>query len=320
MSLLVMGGVTSVFVSTSDSNRRLQGLAEMQDNARFAINYMKGAFQGAAYSGCMAGDTMVTNDLAVDVYSAYARDFTTSMVGYESTGATSWSPGLDGSITSPLGGSDIVTVRGAVGPAVNVQAGMVGTNSAVPISTNHYFAATSPILLVSDCGGTADIFQKTNTAAGTAAHATGTGTNASANLSRVYGPGNIVVPIDTTTFYLRTNTDGINSLYVIEGTGTPMEMVRGVDGMQILYGVTTITGTATANDISANEYVTADNVANWANVVSVRIGLLLSTPATVTRQPDTAVYSVLGTAYGPFGDRRLRRLFDATFSLRNRSL
>jgi len=323
ISLIVMGAVASVFLSSNDTFRRLQGLATIQDNGRFAISFMKGVFQGAAYSGCMTTNTIVKNQLTNP--NAYANDFTVPLAGYESTGVGVWSPVLDAVFTTapapvPLGGNDIVTVRGAVGPAVNVQAGMAGLNAAVPISTNHYFAATNPILLVSDCGGNADIFQKTNAAAGSAAHAAGP--NSSANLSRVYGPGDITVPIDTTSFYLST-INNINSLVVIQG-GQALEMVRGMDGMQILYGVTTATGTGTSADTSANQYLTAQQVVasagGWANVVSVRIAMLLSTPNLSVRQPDTRVYQLLGVPYGPFNDLRMRQQFETTISLRNRSL
>lgn len=318
MTMIVMAAVVQVYRSSADSNRRLQGLAAIQDNARFAISTLQRTIQEAGYTGCMSTNMTVSNQLANPT--SYPNDFAVPMVGYESTGAGVWSQPLDASITLPLAGSDILTVRGAVGAPVNVLSGMTGLNGAVPISTNNSFAATNPKLLVSDCNGFGDIFQKTNTAAGSAAHVSGA-MNASANLSRVYGPSDFAVPVETTTFYLRSpaGAGGVNSLYMIQGGG-PMEMVRGVDGMQILYGEATGAVTGTASDTSANRYLTADQVTDWSKVVSVRIGLLLSTPDPSVRQPDNNIYTVLGAKYGPYGDTRLRRIYETTISLRNRSL
>ena len=47
--------------------------------------------------------------------------------------------------------------------------------------------------------------------------------------------------------------------------------MEGVESMEILYGVDT------DGDDAANYYVTADAVADWAQVVSVRVSLLVAT-------------------------------------------
>jgi hypothetical protein len=67
----------------------------------------------------------------------------------------------------------------------------------------------------------------------------------------------------------------------------------------------------------ANTYGKSDEVTNWANVVTTRVGLLVRTPNNIDTQLDTRVYPVVGTLIGPYNDRRQRRVFTSTVELRN---
>ena len=91
-------------------------------------------------------------------------------------------------------------------------------------------------------------------------------------------------------------------------------LVPGVENMQILYGEDT------SGDLVADRYVSVASVANLDNVVSVRLALLFQTPTTQAGAViDTRTYDMLGTAVGPFNDRRVRRLLVLTVNLRNRT-
>ena len=96
-------------------------------------------------------------------------------------------------------------------------------------------------------------------------------------------------------------------------------LIDGVENMQILYGVDT-----TGNRVP-NAYLAANAVANWANVVSVKLALLFATvDEDFTAPLDPATYQLLNAA--PFDptpvadDRRRRKIVEATVSLRNRQL
>ena len=360
IAMIVLGGVFQIFVKSSDGNRRLEGLAGVLDNGRFAMSFMQSVIQGAGYRGCRAGVTLNNNlnyrSTSLPYDPLYRYDFVRDdgtlnyIIGYDADAdGGKWTPGLDASITKPVVPptasvrSDIITVRGITGPSDVVTAPMATLGDPITLSGNNSFGPGS-ILLISDCNGNADIFQKTNAGAATAAHVTGPAkqlppkppnnapnkppNNAPRELSFAYGTTASVVVFGTTTFYLRKpNPPRVpvvpSSLYVIQGANVPQELVEGVDGMQILYGVTT------NGDTSANQYLTAAQVdaggagpppGLWASVVSVRIALLLRTVREVTRTPDLTVYNLLGAKYGPFNDLRLRRIFTTTIALRNRSL
>lgn len=102
---------------------------------------------------------------------------------------------------------------------------------------------------------------------------------------------------------------------------TCFALVPGVENMQVLYGEDINSGAASPNpDGSIDRWVTAANVTNWDNVLSVRISLLLRTDDRVGTTVDAKSYSMSGTnVYAPGNDTRLRRVFTTVINLRNRT-
>jgi type IV pilus assembly protein PilW len=93
-------------------------------------------------------------------------------------------------------------------------------------------------------------------------------------------------------------------------------LVGNIQDMQITYGVNNNGNVPPA----ASQYMTADAVttANWPNVVSVRIGLLVQSPEdNLVDTPQTYTFNSVTTTPA---DRRLRHVFTSTISLRNRTL
>ena len=83
--------------------------------------------------------------------------------------------------------------------------------------------------------------------------------------------------------------------------------------MQVMYGEDTDA------DFSANRYVVRGSVSNMDNVVSVRIAFLFTTDDYVATTADTRTYTLLNQSYNPTDDRRVRRLYTTTVTLRNRA-
>ena len=323
MALVIMGGVVSIYISSNDSYRRLQGLAEVQSNGRFLMGFLQNEIESAGYMGCQSSSGQLNNDLAS---TSYPYNFAQSIFGSESTGAGAWTPALDGSLLSPLSGNDSITVRGAVDVGLTLTAAMTSRSDNVTVSNNNTLHS-GDILMISDCSGFSDVFQISGvTASGSDslfAHAASAGApgNTTASFFKSYGANASVVPVATTGIYLRQNPNGINSLYVVQpsisNSTNSVEMVQGVDGLQILYGVA-----ASAISPSVVRYVTAKEVNNnnwWNLVMSVRIEALVST-ANPVKVKDGKIYNLLGVTYGPFNDQRLRRKFSTTITLRNRYL
>ena len=99
-----------------------------------------------------------------------------------------------------------------------------------------------------------------------------------------------------------------------ELTMNGIPLIDGVESMQILYGVDT------NSDSQVDAYQNVVAASDWDQVVAVRIGLLLRTLEEIPKGDlDTGTYNVNGTVVDPVDDRRLRRVFTTTISLRNRS-
>jgi hypothetical protein len=140
----------------------------------------------------------------------------------------------------------------------------------------------------------------------------------------------LVGKLTTTTFYIARGASNSPALFQstaiwgANGYAAPqaLELVDGVESMQILYGVDT------GVDGTADTYETADNVTSWQSVVSVSISLLMRssnvTGNAADLSDDTNTYvmagpdAATGVTIDPVNDKRRRRVFNVTLQLRNR--
>ena len=102
------------------------------------------------------------------------------------------------------------------------------------------------------------------------------------------------------TYAIKTSASSQPALYR-QHNGSNVEMIEGVENMQILYGEDT------DNNKTANRYVASDTAGLvMNNVVSVRLTLTLR----------TIEDNVAGVTAN--GDRRIRRTYTTTITIRNR--
>lgn len=319
ISLIVLGGVYQMFSGSTATYRMQEGLSRIQENGRFAMYFLTKDVRQAGYLGCTVNVTNFVN--ALNDSADYLYDFSVGLYGFEARNGT-WMPALDASITNPVPGSDVITIRGAVGSPIFIESSMP-TSSAVlktaPVPPGVIAPIeTGDIVLISDCTTNAAVFQITNFTAsnGNLVRNTGgaeTPGNATKDLGHKFQKGAELVAIATTSYFISTNPSGNPALYKKVGSSPKTEVVEGIQAMQILYGIDN------NNDKNVDSHVAANAVTNWNNVRSVQIGLLVRTINEIRdMEPDNATYNVLGTTFGPFNDRHLRRVFTATIGLRNR--
>jgi type IV pilus assembly protein PilW len=129
------------------------------------------------------------------------------------------------------------------------------------------------------------------------------------------GLGSQVTPIETVIYYIRDSASGRGpALWRLAGNQPPLELVEGVERVEVQYGEDT------NNDQRVDVYRDADVVANWGNVISVSLAVLMRSPdAGGDEAPSTQTFDMLGVAVGPFTDRRPRILFTTTAAVRNRA-
>jgi type IV pilus assembly protein PilW len=178
---------------------------------------------------------------------------------------------------------------------------MPGAGGAIPINANPAGFVAGDLLLISDCQS-ADAF-----AVG-AVDATPSVTPAAA-LTKIYSTGAEVYSLVDTFYYVGTNPAGNRALYRIQNGAAAEELVENVEDMELRFGVDT------NNDFAIDAYVAAGGVANWRQVLSVRLNLVFVSDNSVATGAQP--YVVEGVTI-PAADTRLRQVATATYGLRNR--
>jgi type IV pilus assembly protein PilW len=214
-----------------------------------------------------------------------------------------------------------VTVRRATGETFKVVAHDTGTDD-VEINSGSAIEE-GDVVMIATCKSAA-VFQVTSAVSGTLGHSdqadsySDTPDNSTNDLGTGYANGDLF-QIDTVTYYIRNGNNNRPALYRKIGNSDAQELIQDVEDMQITYGEDT------NMDALVDRYVTADVVANWDNVISVNVNLLLVTPEDNLTPSGPQAYVFNGVKYdgvdGPLpADNRLRRAFSSTITLRNRTL
>ena len=332
ISLLLTVAIGGVFLSSKSSFRYQDALSRVQENARFAMEKMSRDIRIAGYNGC--GSLSTVANVVTGGTGSLWLDLTKPVMGYE--GGVSTFPT---EFSLAVAGTDAIILKG-VDPSTEFA--VINHNAAaasITTTTNTIPAGT--ILIISDCSHTS-IFQMSGPASASHAvivHNTGTGTpgNCTKDLGAscpgstpyTFKPGSSLLSMYANGYYIKpsaTQVNGVsvgNSLWMRsltgQTTGEPadVELINGVENMQIEYGVNTNA------DSSADKYVKADSItaADWANVVSVKISLLLATPATdnnLSSKSQTYTYNGVTTT-ATATDRRVRHVYTSIINLRNRT-
>lgn len=343
LGILLTGGAIQLFVSNRATYGFNEGFARLQENGRFALDTLSYHARLAGYLGCLSN---VPRYNRLGSATALDYDFEDGLAGVEATGTTpgqtfaaaaldppnstnaaDWSgTGLPaGLLGSVIKGSDVLIVRHGSTQSHTLLSPFT-TATAVTADAGAADYDVGDVAIVSDCQK-ATIFQITSVGAIaggiTIGHtATGTPGNALASWTtdEQYGAGAQLLKGETWVFYVGARTGGPPALFqqrLQTGSGTSSalvaeELVEGVETMQVRYGIDA------AQDGTIDSYVTANNVANWEQVATVRVSLLVRSPEEYGTEVDDDTYSVDEVIFNPVDDRRIRQVFTATIAIRNR--
>ncbi|WP_279386525.1 PilW family protein [Motiliproteus coralliicola] len=322
LGLLLTAGILQIFIGSKKTYEFQRELSRIQENGRFAMEFLTRDIRQADFWGCLNDGVNVTSVLDDGkTADAYAAGVAASDALPSST--TGYAPAL-----GPL--SDSITLQGGNGGGIRVTKYSNAEASNIKLDKlDHPKGKTitaGDILMVTDCVN-AVVFQVTNTTVSTQTVAHQSGTEVPGNIAPPDGvPGGLGFGFDTDAtvfdatpvrYWLRKGTSGEPAL--IRGTegddwkNDGVELVEGVENMQFLYGEDT------NGDGVPNYFVPAGNVGNMDNVVSVQVHLLLrSIRNNMLDSPQTDIeyygQSRTATAF----DRYIRRAFTATVALRNR--
>lgn len=308
LGLLLVAGILQIFLASKQTYSTNNALSRVQESGRFAIGFLTDDIRHAGYRGeCISTPNNLLKESGVG-YSADLFDFT-KIVDGRSNESPSW-------VTSRVAG-DVIHVKYAASlPGVTASGNTPANANAISLTTASG-VAQGTIIIVSDPLG-CDIFQNRNNANAHSLSRGSAGTPGNKNpgsnpFSHAYDSSMEILKLQSVSYYIGNNAAGtLRSLRRVNfssGAADDEELIEGVQDMQILYGM------ADSNR-QVSSYVTADNVTNWDNVVSVRIHLLLVSPD-VNVVSENQIIDFNGTPV-TIEDRRLAQVFSTTIGIRNR--
>ncbi len=332
VGLLVMFGVGQIFVQGKRSASVQDEAGRLQEGARYALQLMKRDIQRAGYLGCSHAATLKEN---IVTGGSYVDDLEHFVAGHEGLQG-SWDPPLPTELDDPgtadddvAPGTDVITLRFSDGEGLRMTQpkqpyhfrvhNLSVESGACPDGASSYSGlCVGDLVVVSDC-------TKARTATVESLHLSGGdlsiyhtnpswGDSADMDPRNHFNPAHSYIFKGVTVSYFVHPQDGgggAPALYRKVGNGGAEALVDGVEDMQIRYGVDD------DGDGIPNRFLTADNVADFRQVVAVRIALLLRSIEERLRKPKARTFHLLKKTVTTPADRYLRKVFDTTVQLRN---
>lgn len=311
LSLLLIGGVIQLFLTSKQTYRMNEALANVQESGRLALDSLSRELRMAGYQGC-ADPGSVVSESAILNNSPSANLLQTAITGSEG-GA------------SP----DTLNVQFGSGLAAKLTQNIDLANTSLVADSNPENIGVNDVLMLADCA-TVHMLRVTAVNAGAAdvTFTYGASENDLSKISKIYGPDSTrVMRFNSVTYSVaasgRTNGRG-ETIYSLYRQGlndaNPVELVEGVENLQVQYGERLANGSMRYSDAGTAGL-------DMAKVESVRVGLLMVAMGVVGEQMDNKSYVIAGTTVGPEGsgsavthpvDKHIRRAFNTTITLRNR--
>lgn len=270
---VLMIGIIQVFSSSRAAYQLSEGVARVQENGRFAMDYLQRDIRMAGHFGCVNDQAMMRENPPTlrTTFAAAAHpalDFGVSIQGYEaagsepgdadvslSAGSAVFTPALPAQYAAQMGdavaGSDVIVLRYLAPEGVPVTS--VGGTAANPVfnfessrwNVLQSGVSNPGIFGVGDCMG-ATVFQAQSVTPGAGAVVMGPAPNNTIDLAQVFTPGQAMLyRAENAVYYVASNASGGRSLYRIRflyapNAASPVvnkeELVEGIENMQLLYG------------------------------------------------------------------------------------
>lgn len=304
----MLGVMAKVLLDMKKTSITQVNVQKIQNDINFSMEKLNRDLRGSGFRGCIS-----TYDTSLSwvnfVNASGTTDYKTSMLPIDgSYGSGTFSPALDGSVTalSPINTYDILTIRQTVKDPLVLTTDMVATTSNLVVNSG----ATSnlsvgDLAVISSCSATS-LFK-----VGTVSSTQITATNG-AGIGNLFATGSQIYNYKTITYYV-SNDGSKNNLYRKYGTATPELIVTNIEKFKVLYGLDT------DNDTNVDKYSFANNVSNFKQVVSVKVGIVIKGDDrnTIGTDKSSYKYNFFGTDFTP-NDSILRKVVYINSSLRNK--
>ncbi len=353
LGLFLISSMIAVFLGNKRTSEVNTAMANIQENARFALDSIARDARVAGFQGCidLNSEQLKVRSKTAPVTTGGLRATSTHASVINSDG--SWTP------TSPIGFTPSATFPQVTGThALTLQFGdqrvstldeamiIPGTvipNNALPIKLARPMSElglnVGDLAIISNCD-VGDLFTVTTGSAGSTLVHAATGaddSNASANLTVAYGLNDTlaqtrIMELNTNVYYIgdtgltNANGDVVTALYrqtwPFEASNPPTELIQGVEDLRVSFGIRSNNGTLS--------YLAPDAPGfNPTNIESIQVGILMNSYDRVSQDDDSGTYELAGqpvysaTKYPNAnsvhaGDKRFRLAFNTTIKIRNR--
>jgi type IV pilus assembly protein PilW len=279
LGLIVIGGVLGIFVANSETNRRTDDLARIQENARTTEQFISRSMREAGGNPCGIPPGMnliihnMTEDPADNWWSG-GSDFTSPLTGY--TGGAGFP--ANGSVTMVNGSDAVITVSGNSFAKTVISDTPPG--GSMTVSSREGFSNGDILFACSTTRGYGVVFK--------AGQISASGTQWRVNRATPFGgavagmSATALGRINAEGWFVGNNDRGGTSLFraFIGDGGQPEEIAPDVSGMTITYLLP-----------NGNDYVSANAISNaeWPNVTAAYINLTISRRVSSTQNIDRTV-------------------------------
>ena len=368
LGLAVIAGTIQIYLGTSQTYRVQEAQSRIQENGRYALEVLTRQIRMAGFTGCALSldhsFANVLNDPEDNWWSNFGtfrvQEFQqASLQGFN--GGETFPAQSDGTSSAQrVAGTEALIVISGSNRSYSIDSdnphdpvnSQFTLNNLQDLQTGDIFLVCDSnqisIAQVTDTNTGNDTFDHTDAAGPVPGNCTGSlgspdpaaiqaaGGDPNAidicadAVAYTFGSNAVLTRLTPLAFYIGVSTSGDSrSLFrtrlTVNSSGEAVtatqELIEHVEDMRILYGVGTPGG-------QINDYREAGAVADWRNVLSVRIDLLLASPPgiQVINETQTVWFPTEGVVGGNMvsgvaltrDDGRLRQVFSTTIGLRNR--
>ncbi len=305
LGLIVIAGVSSVFLANLRSYHSNTALSNVQSNARIAFELMSRDIRQAGLTGCNSVNTHITNVLdngpSGAATLAWWANWDNVVYGFDSTQTDT---DIAGAMPARAASTDSLTVMEATGQGFTVASAATAPPSLTLADDDPPLQAGDIVIVCNP--DHAAIMQVSAFNGAVLTHATGGSSPGNIAVGPNFTVNSKVSPLAVHHWYIGTHdVDGrsVRSLYRISlaqidnvPTPTAYEMVRNVTDMQITY-----------HQSGDPTFVDANEVTSWSSVDAVHIEFTMQSKAGGPR-----------AGVGP--SKVLTRTFASTTAIRNRNV
>ncbi len=349
IGVFLMAGVIQIFLSAKQAYRLQENLSRLQENGRFAMDFITKDVRMAGFMGCSKALPLPLGTITEQ-----------TKINGIANATNNWSSNACSANNECIPTRDVISFQYAKSCGGQLTSASASADTVLHISTSNSCGINvGDQLLIADCTKS-DVFSATVVTPTPTSTAPNPYNITHTAFSSAYNTDAELFALQSVSYYIRSGTGGAPSLWRIDntkgvsGSTNPAELVEGVENMQILYGV----DTDQTPDYVANYYVnattvnstnvntTTGTVSAWTRVVSIRINLLTVSidnnltdapqpytynGSTTSTLPQIAViktdtsqlcppYTTLPATCQLVDDRRIHRVFSSTIAVRNRLL